>query len=201
MADESSSAERGRNIWAPWRIEYIRELEAPADRCFLCEYGGEPDKDVENLVLWRGRKSFAVLNRFPYTGGHLLIAPFEHRAELGELDDETILEMMVLVRDAQEVLVKVVRAQGFNIGINIGRCAGAGLPGHLHAHIVPRWNGDTNFMAVLGDVRVIPESLDALYEALRKAGDEGHLPKPRGPGGESSRGDSGNDKRASQQPC
>ena len=184
MSDESAGTERTRNLWAPWRMEYIRELNDGGDGCFLCDDRDAPDRDAENLVLWRGRRCFVVMNRFPYTSGHLLVAPLEHLAELTDLDDATLLEMMALVRDAQTALRRAVGAHGFNVGINIGRCAGAGLPGHLHVHVVPRWDGDTNFMAVFGDVRVIPESLSALYAHLQEAGGELHLPKlpPEGPG-------------------
>ena len=183
MGDEASSAERQRNIWAPWRIEYIRELAAGTDGCFLCDCRDESQKDAENLVLWRGRRCLAVLNKFPYTGGHLLVAPLAHLGDLADLDDRTVLEMMTMVRDAQAALKRAVHAQGFNIGLNIGRCAGAGLPGHLHVHVVPRWGGDTNFMAVLGDVRVIPESLANLYSGLCEAGRKLHLPKLPAEGG------------------
>jgi ATP adenylyltransferase len=176
-----TNSEQNRNLWAPWRMEYIDSLSAPSDGCFLCHHRDHADDDAKNYVLWRGRRSFVVLNRFPYTGGHSMVAPFDHVADLSEVDDETMLEMIQLLRDLQRALTHAVRAEGFNIGINIGRCAGAGLPGHLHIHIVPRWSGDTNFMAVFGGVRVIPQSLDALYEALRKSSDALKLPhlKPR----------------------
>lgn len=183
MGDDASNAAGARNIWAPWRMEYIRELADGSGGCFLCDCRDQSDKDVENLVLWRGRRCLTVLNKFPYTGGHLLVAPLEHLGELGDLDSACVLEMMALVRDAQEVLKHAVSAQGFNVGINLGRCAGAGLPGHLHVHVVPRWAGDTNFMAVFGDVRVIPESLANMYAALQEAGAQLDLPRaPRWPG-------------------
>ena len=127
-------------------------------------------------MLWRLPHSLVVLNRFPYTGGHCLVAPVDHVGGMDELEADVILEMMSLVCDMQKILTHAIRAQGFNIGVNIGRCAGAGLPGHLHIHIVPRWDGDTNFMAVFGDVRVIPQSLDALYLQLREAGEQLALP-------------------------
>jgi ATP adenylyltransferase len=171
MSEDVPSAERRRNIWAPWRIEYIRGLDEGRGGCFLCDYVGRPAADADNLVLWRRASSFAVLNRFPYTGGHLLVAPYEHLAELADLDDRTVLEMVQLVCGAQAALRRAVHAQGFNVGLNVGRCAGAGLPGHLHVHVVPRWGGDTNFMAVLGDARVIPESLASLHARLREAGE------------------------------
>jgi ATP adenylyltransferase len=153
-------------------------LEESENGCFLCRYRDEKS-DAQNLVLWRGRRCFAVLNRFPYTGGHSMVAPLAHSAGLEDLDPATLAELMEHVRDVQAVLRKVVRAEGFNVGINIGRCAGAGLPGHLHVHIVPRWSGDTNFMAVLGDVRMIPTALADLYEKMTCAAGELRLPKTR----------------------
>ncbi len=177
MTDEHSSTERNRNIWAPWRIEYINALSEGDDGCFLCRYRDDTGNDAGNLVLWRGKRSFAVLNRFPYTGGHSMVAPYEHAAGLDELDAETITEMMFMVRDLQKVLTHSIRAQGFNIGINVGKCAGAGLPGHLHIHIVPRWSGDTNFMAVFAAARVIPQSLEDLYAMLLESGKKLSLPK------------------------
>ncbi|HUT02114.1 MAG TPA: HIT domain-containing protein [Phycisphaerae bacterium] len=179
MDEEQTSPEWKTNLWAPWRMEYIESLGGEQEGCFLCDLRDNPDGDEENLLLWRGRRSLTVLNRFPYTGGHSLIAPLAHVAGLADLDDATILEMMGAVRDVQRALSHALRAQGFNIGINVGRCAGAGLPGHLHIHVVPRWSGDTNFIAVFGDVRVIPESLRKLRERIRRAGEELGLPADR----------------------
>ncbi len=178
MTDPSESTERKSNIWAPWRMEYISGLgDDNDDACFLCSYRDTPADDADHLVLWRGQHTFAVMNRFPYTGGHCLVAPFAHVASLDELDPPTMLELMEMLRDLQRLLDHVLHAEGFNVGINIGRCAGAGLPGHLHIHIVPRWTGDTNFMAVLGDVRVIPQSLEKLYAELTAASEQLALPK------------------------
>ncbi len=176
MHEEPSSTERSRNIWAPWRIEYIEMLSGEGDGCFLCRYRDEPECDRDNLLLWRGRKSFVVMNRFPYTGGHSMIAPYEHAGDLAKLDRDTMCEMLELVRDTQSVLQRAIGAQGFNVGMNVGRCAGAGLPGHLHVHVVPRWSGDTNFMGVLGDVRVIPQALEDIYCLLRNTAGEMNLP-------------------------
>ena len=170
-------AGRNRNIWAPWRMEYIEALGQADKGCFLCSHRDEPEKDESNFVLWRGQSSFAVLNRFPYTGGHSMIAPYEHVGDLAKVPGRTMLEMMELARDLQIVLTGAVHAQGFNIGMNIGRCAGAGLPGHLHIHVVPRWDGDTNFIAVLDDVRVIPQALGEIYDRLRETADEMNLPR------------------------
>jgi ATP adenylyltransferase len=165
------------NLWAPWRIEYIQSLADDDDSCFLCKYRDEPADDAENLLLWRGKSCLAVMNRFPYTGGHMLVAPMEHLAGLEDLSGPIMCEMMEMVRDLQIVLKKAIGAHGFNVGMNIGRCAGAGLPGHLHLHVVPRWNGDTNSMAALGDIRVIPQALSQLYEYLQGVSNELGMPK------------------------
>ena len=156
------------NIWAPWRMQYIRSLdqEAEAVGCFLCHYWRHPQQDRANYVLWRGRSVLVVMNRFPYTNGHLLIAPASHTDNLTALSTEEFVELTTATRDAVSVLIKSMGPQGFNIGYNIGKCAGAGLPGHVHGHVVPRWEADTNYMAVLGGVRVVPDSLEATYEQL-----------------------------------
>ena len=161
-------AESNRNIWAPWRMEYIRTLsdELDDDGCFLCRYWEHPDCDRENHVVWRTRSTFVVMNRFPYTCGHLLATHAEHKADLVDLNDDELTELTRTIRDGITVLRETLSPHGFNVGYNVGQCAGAGLPGHLHAHIVPRWPGDTNFMAVIGDSRVIPESFDALWAKL-----------------------------------
>ena len=159
------------NLWAPWRMEYIRSLDEEAEGeggggCFLCRYFEHPEDDRTNHVLWRGKSAFVVMNRFPYTNGHLMIAPQRHFGDPGEFADEELLELTRFTFLGVGLLKKALRAQGFNIGTNIGRCAGAGLPDHLHNHVVARWNGDTNYMAVLGDARVIPDGLDATYDQL-----------------------------------
>ena len=158
------------NLWAPWRMDYIRSLgEQNRDQgCFLCHYRDHPEDDPRNHVLWRTAHAFAVMNRFPYTNGHLLVALSAHKAELEDLSDHELGELSRALRDAVAVLRATLSPQGFNIGYNLGHCAGAGLPDHLHAHVVPRWSGDTNFMAVLGDSRVIPDSLDAVFAELRR---------------------------------
>jgi len=122
-------------------------------------------------VLWRGPSALVVMNRFPYTNGHLLIAPAAHLESLTDLDAEQLLALSIATRDALRVLADALGPQGFNVGYNIGRCAGAGLPGHVHGHVVPRWNADTNYMAVVGDVRVIPDGLDATYALLQQSAD------------------------------
>jgi ATP adenylyltransferase len=155
------------NLWAPWRMEYIAGLSGTEKSkdpgCFLCEHFASRD-DARNFVLSRTDKSFTVLNRFPYTSGHLLIAPAQHAAGPEDFADDVLLELMRGVRDAKRVLQRALNAEGFNIGMNLGHCAGAGLPGHLHIHVVPRWAGDTNFMSVVGEARVIPEALERVYK-------------------------------------
>ena len=182
MSDEQRSPEWKTNLWAPWRIAYIETLSNDDEGCFLCALRESPGDDEANHVLWRGRRAMCVLNRFPYTGGHSLIAPYEHVPGLGDADDETVLEMLAMVRDVQTALERAIHAQGFNVGWNVGRCAGAGLPGHLHVHVVPRWGGDTNFLHVFGDVRVIPDALCELRRKILQAAEELHL--PRLPGGD-----------------
>ncbi|GIW47518.1 MAG: hydrolase [Deltaproteobacteria bacterium] len=149
-------------IWAPWRIEYItKEKEAG---CIFCEKPKET-KDRENLILFRGETGFIIMNRYPYTNGHLMAVPYRHIKELAHLTDGEKLELMNLIIKSTEIL-KAINPDGFNIGMNIGRVAGAGIEDHIHFHIVPRWNGDTNFMPVIGDVKVMPEYLDQTYIKL-----------------------------------
>ncbi|MBK8268868.1 MAG: HIT domain-containing protein [Planctomycetes bacterium] len=158
------------NLWAPWRLDYVQGLaDDKRPPCFLCDYAAQPNDDASNLVVARRESAFIIMNRFPYTNGHLLIAPLAHKADLVDLSDDEMTHLWHLTRDAKSLLAKVLKPDGFNIGINFGRCAGAGLPGHLHIHIVPRWSGDTNFMSVAGDVRVIPQALDKLCTLLRAA--------------------------------
>lgn len=163
-------AEFSRNLWAPWRMQYIETLAEPREKgCFLCRYGETPASDQQNHVLWRSDKTLVALNRFPYSSGHLLVTPTAHLARLEDLTDEVLLELLLRIRDAKRIIESALQAQGFNIGMNLGHCAGAGLPDHLHWHVVPRWSGDTNFMPVLDDIRVVPEALDRVYEKLQYA--------------------------------
>lgn len=163
------------NLWAPWRIKYIQGL-GQGSECFLCDDAANPQKDEENLVLWRTENCLVVFNRFPYNNGHMLISPKRHIADFTEATKEELLEFNLLVRDIQQALQLVLKPHGFNVGLNFGRCAGAGLPGHLHVHVVPRWNGDTNFMAVCSDTDVISQSLEELYAMLKKVSSEQGLP-------------------------
>jgi ATP adenylyltransferase len=158
-------------LWAPWRIPYLKKLtrqEKPG-ACFFCEYVLAPKKDRRNLVLLRGKTCFTVLNRFPYTGGHLLVAPMAHKGELELLTGDERSELFDQLIRMQKALQHLMRPQGFNVGLNIGRPAGAGVPGHLHFHIVPRWNGDHNFMSTVAYAKVIPQALDELHAELQKA--------------------------------
>ena len=168
-----------QQLWAPWRLNYItnavekdpnesvaKASEPPPAGCFLCRYRDET-RDAENYVVDRSEHSLIVLNRFPYNNGHLLIAPREHKATLAELSDAELLDLQKQIRHMVALMTLVMGAEGFNVGLNLGRVAGAGLPGHLHWHIVPRWNGDVNFMPIIADTKVIPQSLDALYQLLK----------------------------------
>jgi len=158
-----------KNLWAPWRIGYIQDMAGKAGECFLCRSISQPEKAKENLEVWRTRLSIVVLNRFPYNNGHLLIAPMRHIPGLLECTEEELLDMIQQVKQAQLLLDKALHPQGFNIGVNLGRCAGAGLVDHLHIHIVPRWNGDTNFVSVCSDAKVISQSLQELRDELAQA--------------------------------
>ena len=160
-----SDLQTAQPLWAPWRMEFIR---APKEEgCFLCRILREgPEKDPENLVICRGKTCLLLLNRYPYNSGHLMVAPFRHVGTLGGLSVGERGEMMDLACLAERLLLQVARPQGFNMGINQGAAAGAGLRDHLHFHVVPRWEGDTNFMPVLGSVRVMPQALEEMYALL-----------------------------------
>ncbi|HID22153.1 MAG TPA: HIT domain-containing protein [Planctomycetaceae bacterium] len=167
MAEDK--ADRTKQLWAPWRLQYIVTTDdKPQDGCFLCRYcEAGPGRDLH--VIAQDDDTIVVLNRFPYNNGHLLIGPCAHKAELDELNDSELLGCMRQLQRMIRLLRKMISPDGFNIGLNLGRVAGAGLPGHLHWHLVPRWLGDTNFMPVIADTKVIPQSLEALSELLRSA--------------------------------
>jgi ATP adenylyltransferase len=154
-------------LWAPWRLAYVANPKPPSgdEPCFLCQ-GLEAQDDRRNLIALRTPHSVVVLNRFPYNNGHLLVAPRAHKGRLDELDADEVLDTQHTLSHMLGMLDGLIHPDGYNIGLNLGRAAGAGLPGHLHWHIVPRWNGDTNFMPVLADVKVIVQSLEALYDLL-----------------------------------
>jgi ATP adenylyltransferase len=154
-------------IWAPWRMSYLSNNE-PDHTCIFCQ-SETGVADRERLILARSDNSLIMLNRYPYTGGHLMVAPLRHTAELDELSNSELLDLMLMIRKSRSLLQRVVNPDGFNIGLNLGKAAGAGVEEHLHVHIVPRWNGDSNFMTVIGDVRVIPEGLMVAYDQLSAA--------------------------------
>lgn len=156
-------------LWAPWRFDYIRKAdEKNAEGCIFVDLPAQ-DNDRENLILYRGKSAFVILNRFPYTSGHLMVAPYKHTADLTELTDEELLEINQLVTKSVTWISQVFQPHGYNIGVNLGRAGGAGIPSHVHWHIVPRWDGDTNFMTSVGNVRVIPQSLETAYDLLSEA--------------------------------
>ena len=151
-------------LWAPWRMEYILS-EEEVNTCIFCP-GENREQDPERLILFVGRLTLVIMNKFPYINGHLLVAPVRHVPDLASLSDEEMLDLMKMVRNTVDVLKKVMSPDGFNVGLNMGKVAGAGVEAHMHFHIVPRWNGDHNYMTVLGEVRVIPEHIEATYEKL-----------------------------------
>jgi len=153
-------------LWAPWRMEFIRS-GPDRDECFLCRAAQGSD-DRENLVVRRARRGFCLLNRYPYNNGHLLVAPFRHEAALEGLTRDELDEILALTVEAKKTLDRAVRPHGYNIGINLGKAAGAGLEDHFHLHIVPRWVGDTNFVTTVGSAKVIPQALAELWEELRE---------------------------------
>jgi ATP adenylyltransferase len=153
------------NLWAPWRIEYILSKKPPG--CIFCDKPRE-NRDEENLILFRGRHHFIIMNAFPYNNGHMMIVPYRHTASLGDWAFGEQKEFMELADMAVELLKRAMKPDGFNLGVNMGQVAGAGVADHIHLHVVPRWNGDTNFMPVLSDTRVISEHLRATYAVLKK---------------------------------
>jgi ATP adenylyltransferase len=151
-------------IWAPWRIRYIEQ--GKVEGCILCDKPKE-NKDAENYILYRGKKNFVILNSYPYNPGHLMVAPYRHLDSPEKLTDEELREHYELVIKSLAVLREVFKPGGFNIGMNLGRVAGAGIADHIHSHVVPRWGGDSNFMPVMADVRVLPQALEDSYRKLK----------------------------------
>ena len=152
-------------LWAPWRMTYILGQDEAKTGCVFC-IGEDSGDDAEKLVLHRGEYAFVIMNKFPYTNGHLLVAPYRHLGEIDQLSDDEALEMHRLLVLSRSVLKERCSPEAFNVGMNIGRTAGAGITDHLHQHLVPRWSGDTNFMPVFTDVRVIPQHLEETYHLL-----------------------------------
>jgi ATP adenylyltransferase len=154
-----------KNLWAPWRKEFI--LSKKEENCFFCE-AIKDNQDRKNLVLYRGKECFCILNKYPYNNGHLMIAPKMHKDDLSKLNDSEMLELLTLSRDVKNILAKKLKPEGFNLGINFGKVAGAGVEDHIHVHLVPRWTGDTNFMPVIAETKVISQSLEDLYLELKE---------------------------------
>jgi ATP adenylyltransferase len=158
-------------LYAPWRMDYIRSIDkGDASACFLCDAvnAATPEERRARLVLWQTPLSVVLINRYPYTNGHLLIAPRAHKADFEALTAEELCDLNAQTTAVIRLLKDAMSPQGFNIGINLGRAAGAGLPGHLHQHVVPRWAGDTNFMTVVADIRVVPQAMAQLYDELSR---------------------------------
>ncbi|HUW23483.1 MAG TPA: HIT domain-containing protein [bacterium] len=152
-------------LWAPWRIKYILGKK---EGCIFCDKVKE-NKDRENYILLRGKNAFVILNTFPYSNGHLMVAPYKHVPDLDGLEESELAELMRLVKTCTQILKKALKPEGFNIGANLGKASGAGVEGHIHIHIVPRWEGDTSFISTVGDTKIIPESLDDTYGKLLAA--------------------------------
>jgi ATP adenylyltransferase len=154
-------------LWTPWRYRYIAD-EKKDKGCVFCKAVAAKD-DAATLIILRAKKNFIILNRYPYTSGHVMVVPYAHLADLPSVDSGTLTEMMQLAQQVQTALEKTYHPQGYNIGMNLGRAAGAGILGHLHLHVLPRWAGDANFMTVVGETRVEPEELSTTYDRLRAA--------------------------------
>ena len=154
-------------LWTPWRYAYVTKSKAEGE-CIFCAKA-RPGNDEQNYVVWRAERAFVLLNIFPYNNGHIMVAPFEHVSTLEELSEAAAVEMMLLTRAAERVLRRVYRPRGINLGMNIGECAGAGVAGHIHMHVLPRWPGDVSFMTSIGETRVVPEDLETTWKALSAA--------------------------------
>ncbi len=154
-----------KRLWAPWRMSYINDNNK-SDACIFCAQDFPAEEDRKRLILHRGEKAFVLMNLYPYNPAHLMVAPYKHTGNICELSGEEFAEIHRLTQFCVETLTGQCKPEGFNIGINMGKCAGAGFAGHIHQHIVPRWNGDTNFMPVLSEVRAVPEHIQATYENL-----------------------------------
>lgn len=158
-------------IWSPWRMTYISSTEKKKG-CIFCDALDKED-GAENLIILRGEKAYVILNRYPYTSGHVMVVPYAHAGTLEELDGETMLETMALIKQAITAINTEYKPEGFNIGANLGAVAGAGIANHVHFHVVPRWGGDTNFMTSVGGTRVLPEDLCDTYQRLKDAWPKG----------------------------
>lgn len=163
-----SAGEKMKTLWAPWRMEYIEDEPPAASGCLFCPRIHQ-DRDAENLIVFRTSLMAVFMNKFPYNNGHLLVMPLRHVGEMDALTDEELFALMDVTRLARRALQAVMKPHGYNIGLNLGKVAGAGVPDHLHIHIVPRWEGDTNFMPVLADTKVMPEHLRVTRDKLSRA--------------------------------
>lgn len=153
-----------KQLWAPWRFSYLQGDDAIVDECIFC--AKQSAQDGQEHILYRGKYAFVVLNRYPYNNGHIMIVPYRHTGFIESLEDNVLLEIMQLVKASLNILREVYHPEGFNLGINEGTAAGAGISEHIHFHIVPRWEGDANYMTVIGETRVIPQTLDDVYKIL-----------------------------------
>lgn len=153
------------HLWSPWRYTYVSQASKDST-CIFCEALKRND-DRSSFILYRGQHNFIILNRYPYTTGHAMIAPYHHIADLAQTRPEALAEMMTLCQRLERALAELYQPEGFNLGMNLGRCAGAGVTGHLHMHLLPRWSGDTSFMTTVAETRIEPEILDTTYEKLK----------------------------------
>ena len=157
-----------QRLWSPWRSKYIASgVDSQAEVCVFCSIAAKPDQDAANFVLHRGEHAFTLLNLYPYITGHLMVVPYLHTSEFDAVPKEITDEMMDLAKRSQTALREVYSPSGFNLGMNLGSAAGAGIADHIHIHLLPRWSGDTNFMTTVGESRVIPEALEVTYEKLK----------------------------------
>ncbi len=155
-------------LWSPWRYQYLTGIRNP-EGCIFCAMAAAGADDAESLVVFRGERNFVVLNRFPYTSGHLMVVPYKHVADLAGLDEPTATELMALTRTSAGHLLATYRPDGLNLGMNIGESAGAGIAGHIHMHVLPRWTGDANFMTTVAQTRVLPEEIAVTWRRLKEA--------------------------------
>ena len=155
------------HLWSPWRYQYLSG-EVPQSDCIFCDKAAAKD-DAKELVVWRGRHNFVLLNLYPYTNGHIMIAPYAHVARLEDAAEDAAAELMRIAQRAERHLREVYHPEGFNLGMNVGKAAGAGVAGHIHMHLLPRWVGDANFMTTVGETRILPEDLDVTYRKLSQA--------------------------------